>query len=271
MKKEAPAIVVIMGFILATCIRVYGDATINWYSMGGFEPATVVVAPGDTVTWVNKDTYGFSTKVTISGGFSFNLPHGQSHGVVFAAAGTYNFASSVSGTGLVIVNIPPSVAITNPMDGDVLGAPATFVIAATASDTPDDYVADVQFYLGTDDTTNALEDVTSPPYTTSVTNLAAGTYVLMAVATDSHGAQATNSITITVGAAGINLIAPRIVARQFLFDVSGLTNGKTNVLQTSTNFLTWAAVNTNIATGATMTMTNPAAPGSCFYRVFQLP
>ena len=149
----------------------------------------------------------------------------------------------------MIVNIPPSVAITNPLNNAVFPAPATFNIQADASDTADDYISDVQFFLGTSDSTNLLEDVYSAPFTTTVTNLAAGTYVLIAVATDSRGAQATNAITITVGGAVVNLLAPRITDGRFLFDVTGLTAGKTNVLQTSTNLVSWQSTKTNLAAG----------------------
>jgi len=82
---------------------------------------------------------------------------------------------------------------------------------------------------------------------------------------------ATNAITITVGGAVVNLLAPRITDGRFLFDVTGLTAGKTNVLQTSTNLVSWQSTKTNLAAGPALTVTNPPSSGSHFYRLLQLP
>jgi hypothetical protein len=73
------------------------------------------------------------------------------------------------------------------------------------------------------------------------------------------------------GGAAVNLISPRMAGGQFLFDVTGLTSGKTNVLQTSTNLISWMSAKTNIAASAFMTVTNAPAPGPRFYRILQLP
>jgi len=126
----------------------------------------------------------------------------------------------------------------------------------------------VEFYVGT----NLADDVFSSPFTTTVTNLGAGTYTLTAIAYDNGGATATNSITIYVG--GIALMSLRIVAGQFRFDVTGLTVGKTNVLQISTNLsasaVNWVPVVTNVATTNSMSFTN-AFRNRAFFRVVQLP
>jgi hypothetical protein len=189
----------------------------------------------------------------------------------FAQAGTYGYHSDWGDLGAVIVNIPPSVAITNPTNNAVFPAPATFTIQATASDTTDDYVSDIQFFLGTSTSTNSITDVVAAPYTAPVTSLAAGTYTLIAVATDSRGAQATNSITITISSGSINLTAPRISAGQFLFNVTGLTVGKTNVLQTSTNLISWMPAQTNIAANISIMLTNGIVSGLHCYRILQMP
>lgn len=72
-------------------------------------------------------------------------------------------------------------------------------------------------------------------------------------------------------AADITLEAPRLEAGQFLFDVTGLTAGKSNVLLTSTNLTNWTALSTNIASSSTMTFTNSPAVGARFFRVYELP
>ena len=272
MKKGMASLFILTGWLLSLAPQVRADATVYWDSDDGFTPRTAVIGPGETVAFWNYDPYGFDMTVTFNSSFSFYLPQYSGQGVIFPTQpGVYNYHSNWGENGAVIVNIPPSVAITNPLNNAVFPAPATFNIQADASDTADDYISDVQFFLGTSDSTNLLEDVYSAPFTTTVTNLAAGTYVLIAVATDSRGAQATNAITITVGGAVVNLLAPRITDGRFLFDITGLTAGKTNVLQTSTNLVSWQSTKTNLAAGPAMTVTNPPASGSHFYRLLQLP
>lgn len=79
-------------------------------------------------------------------------------------------------------------------------------------------------------------------------------------------------ITINeVVAVTITLSSPRLSGGAFLFDAAGLTVGKTNVLEVSTNLTGWTAMATNMAAGSSMTFTNSVISGSQFYRVIQLP
>ncbi len=272
MKQKIAKIGFIAALIISFVCRVRGDATVYWDFDDGFLPPTVVIGPGETVTWWDFDPYGFDVTVTFDNSFSFHLPDYQGQGVIFpSTAGIYGYNSNWGNHGAVIVNLPPSITITNPPNNAVLPAPATFTVEATATDTADDYVSDVQFFLGTSDSTNSIEDVFSEPFSTTVTELAAGSYVLIAVATDSRGAQATDAINFTVGDTAVNLNAPRIAAGQFLFDVTGLISGKTNVLQTSTDLSLWQPAQTNIAASTSMTVTNTITSGTVFYRIYQLP
>lgn len=80
------------------------------------------------------------------------------------------------------------------------------------------------------------------------------------------------SITVVVPPpAGITLETPRMEAGQFLFDVTGLTAGKSHVLQTSTNLTSWTSLSTNIATSSTVTFTNSAPTGTRFFQVYEIP
>src|SRR5262249_21009965 len=93
-------------------------------------------------------------------------------------------------------NVPPTVAITAPANNATLIAPWTGNINATAADV-DDTVSRMRFFAGA----TLLGTVTNPPGNLSlrVTNLAAGNYVLTAVATDSRGASTTSAaVTIHV-------------------------------------------------------------------------
>ena len=87
------------------------------------------------------------------------------------------------------------MAITNPANGAVFTAPASFTLAASASDS-DGSVTQVQFFQAT---TSLGVDTTSP-YSVSVSGLVAGSYTFSAVATDNAGAKSTNSISLTVNA-----------------------------------------------------------------------
>lgn len=257
---------------MVTSVR--GDANVYWDFDNGFSPHTVLIGPGETVTWWNVDAYGFDVDVTFDNGFSFSLPYlGGGQGIIFPSqTGTYGYHGSWGNSGAVVVDVPPSIAITNPPDHAAFPAPATLTIGTEVSDTADDSVVDVQFWLGAGDTTNYLADVYIEPFVTTVSDLAAGTYHLIAVAMDSHGLLATNTVTITVGTeTRIALQAPRISSGQFLFDVTGLTAGRTNVLLTSTNLESWQPIATNVAAGAGLTVTNSASSGPRFYRLLQLP
>ena len=276
MKKEICRelfIVIISGFLLWFAAPARGDATVDWDYDNGFSPSTVVIGPGEKVTWWNVDIYGFSVHVTFNNGFNFTLQQYHGMQVTFPVqAGVYGYSSEWSDYGNVIVNVAPTVAITAPANHAVLPGPATFTVQATADDTADDYVSDVEFFLGTSDSTNSIEDVFSPPFSTGITNLDAGTYTLIAVARDSRGWIATNAITITVSAiTAVTLSSPRIATGKFLFDVTGLAVGKTNIVQVSTNLAAWTPIKTNIASSASMTVTNAATTARQFYRLVQLP
>jgi len=59
---------------------------------------------------------------------------------------------------------------------------------------------------------------------------------------------------------------------QFIFSVSGLTPGSTNIIQTCAdlNLADWVSVATNVANADTATFTNPATVSRQFYRLIQL-
>ena len=58
---------------------------------------------------------------------------------------------------------------------------------------------------------------------------------------------------------------------QFLFAATGLTAGKTNVLQASTNLTSWVAIQTNVANGVSLTFTNATTLPRHFFRLVELP
>ena len=234
-----------------------------------FSPDPVNIVTGETVEWVD-DGSGPYQIISDTGAWS---PFYTPGGLFFDQPGSYNYYDDAGDFGTIVVtpNIPPTVMITNPTNNAILTPPATFDFSADASDTDADGLSDVEFYVGT----NLVDDVFVSPFTTTIANLGAGTYALTAIAYDNVGATATNQITITVGTPQpIVLATPQIVAGMFRFDVSGLTIGKTNMIEATTNLASatsWIFLSTNVAISSTTSFTNPAAFSRGFFRLVQLP
>jgi hypothetical protein len=103
----------------------------------------------------------------------------------------------------LLVNQPPSVDITSPLEGAVYGWKARPLFTATYSDpevSPDNiyrWHGEVVYSSNVD---GALCSSASPPYTCSSTRdeLTLGAHIVTATATDAHGATATSQRSITV-------------------------------------------------------------------------
>ena len=189
-------------FLFAGCTAVQA-ANVN-VSVGNnfFNPANVTINVNDQVTWT-WSAGSFSHNTTGPGTPPLWSSPTQSSGTfsrVFTTAGTFAYRCTlhIGMNGSVTVqggNTPPTVSITSPANNAVLIAPATFTVTATASDTGGS-VSQVEFLRGA----TSLGVDTISPYSTNVSNLAAGTYTISAVATDNLGLRATNSITLIVNA-----------------------------------------------------------------------
>ena len=83
---------------------------------------------------------------------------------------------------------PPTVTITSPTNGATFTAPATVDLAATATSEAST-IAKVEFFNGT----TKLGSATTSPYTAQWTNVTAGTYFLIAKATDAAGRVGTST------------------------------------------------------------------------------
>jgi len=69
---------------------------------------------------------------------------------------------------------------------------------------------------------------------------------------------------------GVQLEAPRKEDSQFVFEATGLTVGKTNVLEASINLTSWVALGTNVAAQSSMSFTNATALPHRFFRLKEL-
>jgi hypothetical protein len=109
-------------------------------------------------------------------------------------AGLTSTSSSVTMT--VLQDAPPVVSITSPADGSSFERPADVALTAAAS-SPDVSVASVEFYKGSTKIGAAMYN--SGVWVYSWDRVAAGTYSVTAVATDTCGLSTTSApISITV-------------------------------------------------------------------------
>lgn len=189
----------------------------------------------------------------------------------FHRSGTFTFHDDLSSyTGYFTVIPNAIVTITNPPNGAIFASPVSFDLQAVVTNT----AGSVLFYV--DDVligkvTSPPYTVPPPPYTVHVNNLAVGTRVLKAIATNIgyEAPVSTNSVTITV-VPPISVQRPRLVAGQFVFDAQVVAGWQT-VVQTSSNLSTWVAIQTNTALSTVQTFTNAPTIGGNFYRVAQSP
>jgi hypothetical protein len=129
--------------------------------------------------------------------------------------------AALSGIFLGPPNLPPTVALTNPLNLQVFGLPTNIVLTAAAADS-DDGVAQVSFYANG----GWLGTATSAPFTLTWTNATVGQYSLTAIALDSRMAAATSlPVTITV-AAPANYQPPVV-------QITAPADGSTNQVPTS--------------------------------------
>ena len=122
------------------------------------------------------------------------------------ASSDISFDLQVTGIRLAETNAKPVIAITNPANGTFLAVPANIAINASASD-PDGTVTNVAFYVNG---VKLGDDITSP-FALTTNNVPAGSYALVAVATDNVGQTTTSSVVnVTVST---NIAPPVVFAK----------------------------------------------------------
>jgi plastocyanin len=242
-----------------------------------FTPATTNIAVNDRVIWTWAGNNHSTTSDTngLWDSLVNNSPHSFTN--TFTSAGTFPYHCTIHVSfgmkGTIVVtapNLPPTVAITNPVSGTVFAAPANVTIQASASDS-DGTVTNVQFLVGS----NVVTNKATAPFSTVTNNLAAGSYTLSAVASDNSGAKATNQVTISVVTpVSVLLSAPQPVPlTKFRFSYTANT-GLSYIVQRSTNLASpnWTTLVTNLAGSGSINFTDQNATFNAgFYRVGRLP
>ncbi|HVG34315.1 MAG TPA: Calx-beta domain-containing protein, partial [Pyrinomonadaceae bacterium] len=104
----------------------------------------------------------------------------------------------------VVVNTPPTVAITSPADGTTIASSTNITLSANAADT-DGTVSKVEF---SSTQTGLIGTDTTAPYTLDWANVPAGTYEVRALATDNDGVKVQSSaVTIKAAPAALPAIS----------------------------------------------------------------
>ena len=113
--------------------------------------------------------------------------HSNDNAGVHTTIELWNFLKKFS------LNAGPSITLTAPVSNATFVAPATINLIAAAT-SPNGNISNVRFYNGT----TLLNTDNTAPFTFSWTNVAAGTYTIRAVLTDSQGKTAEASTTVKV-------------------------------------------------------------------------
>jgi plastocyanin len=248
------------GFLLCNSTALAATVTVQVFS-DFFEPKDANIKVGDTVTWVRRS--GTHDTVSETGLWRSQLGF-STFSFVFNTPGTYPYFCtphrSVGMTGRIIVeaaaNAAPTVSISSPNSGASFTAPGPVTVEATAADT-DGTIAKVEFFAGT----TLLGTDTASPFQVTVTNFTAGSYSLTAKATDNAGGTTTSAaVAITV-----NPPAPverpllgtveRLGGGQIRFNISRLPAGRAYRIESSSDLVTWAPLESGTAPGGTFAFT----------------
>ena len=239
-----------------------------------FVPSSSSIHVGDSVVWVwdgsdhnvtstshpaawvasatkTSTTFRFTNTFNATGSFPYECTVHAADGML----GTIDVAAAAPPP-------PPTITITAPVSGTLLAALANVTISATTTDS-NATVTNVQFLVGS----TVISNVTTTPFMATAGNLAAGSYTLSAIATDSNGLKATYSVSIRV----FNPISiaggASFSGSSFQFSYSA-NSGLSYVVQRSADLSQWISLSTNVATGSSETFTDTqAVNNSFFYRV----
>jgi autotransporter-associated beta strand protein len=184
-----------------------------------------------------------------------------------------NVTNNVTVTANFAANPASVVVLTSPANGSGYTAPANISLAASVT-TNGNVINAVQF-VG--NTTNLLAQVTNAPYVFAWTNVAAGSYNLLArVLFNGNASNDSSAIVITVN--NVVPVVPVIAAGSLTFAGGGFTlggtggAGQTYILLMAADLVSpaWTPIATNVAdTNGIFSFTDPGATNNLqqFYRI----
>jgi RHS repeat-associated protein len=175
-------------------------------------PATVAVtanaSAANGASIVSVDFYNNGTLVgtATTAPFGISIPTLPAGSYVMTAVVTDGVGASATSSAVaftVVDNNAPSLTFTAMPTAP--GAPATILLSANASDT-DGTITKVEFYSGQ----VLLGSVTQAPYTYALSDVAAGTYSFLAVATDNLGTSTSSApVALTISATPVvSMVSP---------------------------------------------------------------
>ncbi len=276
--KKAPLLLRLIICLLAALPGVHA-ATFTVQTVGtNFSPSSLNIPAGSSVFFTNTsgnhNLIGSNPPSEAFCGTGI-VGRGPMCTVTFNTPGTYFYRctphSSGSGTSFIgmtgsitvaAVFVPPTVALTNPENGSVFGAPARIVFGATAS-ASNATVTNVSFLLNS----NIVGRSTSPPFQFILSDVQPSLRFLQAAATDSQGTSATSPPV------SVRIIAPPALATNLSNDVMRIrfptVTNLSYVVQRSTGEITnWTNVVTNRATATNQQFMETIDAGLIrFYRV----
>ncbi len=257
------------GFTANITIKNLGTAWTNW-TLGYSYAGNQTLSGGWSATWsqsgknVTAASLSWNSSVPTNGtvtiGANFNYSGTNTNPTVF----------SINGTTCGGAHTAPSVAITSPAAGATYTAPATVALTATASAFDSATISSVAYYSGT----TLIGSATSAPYSVSWPNVAAGSYSITAVATDSLGATTTSapvgitvtppttpaivanptSLSITQGKTGtFGVTLSKAPTANVTVAVARAAGGNTGLSVTGGSSLTFTPTNYNTAQNVTIT------------------
>jgi plastocyanin len=279
----------IAAFLLASpeCVKAANMTVTMGPSSDTFNPPSVTINQGDTVTWTNGSSTlaHTSTSGTDPGGTgtanglwnSSNVAAHSTFSFTFNSssfpAGNYPYYCIIHQTFLMTgsvtvasVTLPaPSVSITNPITGAKFAAPANITLMANATQSGGT-ITNVQFLSGS----SPLGDVTGSPYNFTANSLVAGNYSFTAVAKNNQGGASTSAVVSVFVLTNAILSNPIFTSGQFQVTINGIT-GQTYATETSSNLIDWSAISTNVAPGNSFNVVDPSATNSAtrYYRARQ--
>ncbi len=258
-------------------------------------PTVSIASPSEGAVFAAPASIQLTANASVSGGTVTNVEYfagaislGSGTAAPFAVTGSipepglYALTAVATAGGLsatsAVVNITvnavsvPTVTITAPTDGAVFTAPANVIISAEAT-AGASTVTNVSFFSQT----TLLGSVQVTPFSLTVTNLAAGTYSLSAVATASGISATSGVVNISVMSPVALSLASPTVSKGFLSFNNAPDPGLAYLVQrasniTSSNLVDWASLVTNVASTNLVLFSEALDTNlSHFYRVGRLP
>jgi Big-like domain-containing protein len=171
-------------------------------------------------------------------------------------------AATLSGGSAPTTNSPRTVSIISPTDNATFAAPANITVVAVSDCDPT--ISKVEFFAGA----TKLGETTNVPYSLVWSNVAAGSYSLTAVATDTSGAVATsNPLNFTV--TSVTLFNPVLSGDQFGISFTTELNRIYTLQRTLTlNPMGWQVVTNVVGDGKVKSVIDSIATSAQqFYRV----